>query len=130
MSEVPVWAWVVAASVGGPLAMKVLDALFARVVRKEDERAAHVDAKLEALASGLAAMKDYIRDRFDELNGRRESDLRELTERLHVIERELPDKLRKAKHDAVNDMAPRVGYCEAKCNELESRLARLEGGRP
>lgn len=125
-AEVPTWAWVVAASVGGPLVMKVLDALFSRVVQKEDARAAQVDRKLEELSASLANLREWMQGRFDEMNARREADSRSLLERLHELERELPDRFRKAKHDAINELSPQVGRCNERLGVVENRLTRLE----
>jgi hypothetical protein len=125
-TEVPSWVWLLAVSVGGPIMVKVLDVLFSRVVRKEDERAAAFDRKLEDVSQALIHLREYMRDRFDQLRAEREADSRTLTERVHEIERSLPDQLRKAKHDAIDALAPRIGKYEDRVHDLEERVTRLE----
>jgi hypothetical protein len=126
MSEIPTWAWIAFAGFIGPVVMKLLDALFSRAVQKEDERAAAFDRKLEEVSQALGQLREYVRDRFDQLNSQRETDSRTLTERVHEIERSLLEQSRKAKHDAIEALAPRITKYEDSVHELEKRVMRLE----
>jgi cell division septum initiation protein DivIVA len=134
LNELPIGVWLFLGACVWAVAWTVVQSLAGRVVKNEDEakkaaqdRAEKLATDLRVLESLIAGLKDYMRDRFDELNEKRESSSRELTERLHSLEKDLPARFSQTRHDVINQLSPRIAKGEDRMSELENRVSILEG---
>lgn len=134
LNEVPVGVWLFLGACVWAVAWTVVQFIASRVVKNEDdakkaaqERAEKLATDLRVLESLIAGLKDYMRDRFDELNEKRESSTRDITERLHSLEKDLPARFSESRHSVIDKLSPRIGRSEDRLAEVESRLAVLEG---